>query len=245
MGVFSRCFFLARKIRRTEKRHKSAAFTRLEKNGTGSLAELSGFLKDPDRPVRVEAVNAIVRMGSTASLDPLVSATHDTDAEVRVRATDGIVNVYVPGYVANSGLSGYFTRGLRQVKSFFSTRNDKVIDDDVTVREDIGPAIAEEINFGDDMAPRSNAALAAGILRLRVAVPALVEALHAKDNDLIFESLVALQKIHDPSAGAGGRLSGSRPGRAHAGDGARDGGRFAAARRQRPMCGMHLEMRAI
>ncbi len=175
----------------------------LEKNGTGSLTELSGFLKDPDRPVRVEAVNAIVRVGSTASLDPLAFATHDMDPEVRVRATDGIVNVYVPGYVANSGLSGYFTRGLRQVKSFFSTRNDKVIDDDVKVREDIGPAIAEEVNFRDDMAARSNAALAAGILRLRVAVPALVEALHAKDNDLIFESLVALQKIHDPSAGGG------------------------------------------
>ena len=175
----------------------------LEKNGTSGLGELSGFLKDPDRPVRVEAVNAIVRIGSTASLDPLLAATRDTDAEVRVRATDGIVNVYVPGYVANSGLSGYVTRGLRQVKSFFSTRNDKVIDDDVRVREDVGPAIVEEVNFGDEMTPRSNAALAAGILRLRVAVPALSQALHAKDNDLIFESLVALQKIHDPSAGEG------------------------------------------
>jgi HEAT repeat protein len=175
----------------------------LEKIGTRGLAELSGFLKDPDRPVRVEAVNAIVALGSTASLDPLLSATHDTDAEVRVRATDGIVNVYVPGYVANSGLSGYVTRGLRQVKAFFSARNDKVIDDDVKVREDVGPAIAEEVNFGDELTPRSNAALAAGILRLKVAVPALLQALHAKDNDLIFESLVALQKIHDPSAGEG------------------------------------------
>ena len=175
----------------------------LEKYGTASLTELSGFLKDPDRPVRVEAVNVIVRVGSTASLDPLVAATHDTDPEVRVRSTDGIVNVYVPGYVANSGLSGYFTRGLRQAKSFFSTRNDKVIDDDVKVREDVGPAIAEEVNFGSYMPARSNAALAAGILRLRIAVPALVQALHAKDNDLIFESLVALEKIHDPSAGAG------------------------------------------
>jgi HEAT repeat protein len=175
----------------------------LEKNGTSGLSDLKGFLKDPDRPVRVEAVNAIVRVGSTASLDPLISATHDTDPEVRVRATDGIVNVYVPGYVASSGLSGYFTRGVRQVKSFFSSRNDKVIDDDVKVREDVGPAIAEEVNFGDEMAPRSNAALAAGILRLRAAMPALLQALHAKDNDLIFESLVALQKIHDPSAGEG------------------------------------------
>jgi HEAT repeat protein len=173
----------------------------LEKNGTGGLVELSGFLKDPDRPVRVAAVNAIVDVGSTASLDPLLAATHDSDAEVRVRATDGIVNVYVPGYVANTGLSGYFTRGLHQVKLFFSERNDKVIDDDVKVRDGVGPALAQEVNFGNEMTPRSNAALAAGILRLEPAVPALEQALHSKDNDLIFESLVALQKIHDPSAG--------------------------------------------
>jgi HEAT repeat protein len=175
----------------------------VEKSGTGGLTELSGFLKDPDKPVRVEAVNAIVRIGSKASLDPLILATRDMDAEVRVRATDGIVNVYVPGYVANSGLSGYVARGLRQVKSFFAARNDTVIDDDVKVREDVGPAIADEVNFGNEMTPRSNAALAAGILRLKAAVPALLQALHAKDNDLIFESLVALQKIHDPSAGEG------------------------------------------
>jgi HEAT repeat protein len=51
------------------------------------------------------------------------------------------------------------------------------------------------------MDARSNAALAAGILRDRLAVPALVQALHTKENDMIFESLVALQKIQDPAAG--------------------------------------------
>jgi HEAT repeat protein len=173
----------------------------LEKGGR--LNELAAFLKDPDRPVRVEAVKAIVKIGSTMSLDPLIAATRDTDAEVRVRATDGIVNVYVPGFLTEGGLSGSFTHGVRQIKAFFSARNDRVIDDDVAVREDVGPAIAEEVNFGNEMPPRSNAALAAGILRLKGAVPALLQALHAKDNDLIFESLVALQKIHDPSAGPG------------------------------------------
>jgi HEAT repeat protein len=32
-------------------------------------------------------------------------------------------------------------------------------------------------------------------------VQALVEALHSKDNQILFESLVALEKIHDPAAG--------------------------------------------
>ena len=40
-----------------------------------------------------------------------------------------------------------------------------------------------------------------GILRGRAAVPDLIEALHSKDDKLMYESLIALQKIRDPSAG--------------------------------------------
>ena len=172
----------------------------IEKGKTsGGIPELAAFLKDPDRAVRIEAIKAIVKIGTSQSIDPLITVTHDADSEVRVRATDGIVNFYVPGYVSNS----YFTRGVKEVKSFFSLRNDAIVDEDVTVRDDVSQAITEEINFGSDMPPRANAALAAGILRLRSAVPALLEALRSKDNDVIFESLIALQKIHDPSAGPG------------------------------------------
>jgi HEAT repeat protein len=175
----------------------------LEKAGPGGLKELSGFLQDHDRQVRIEAVKTIVKIGSSASLDPLIFATRDADSEVRVRATDGIVNVYLPGYVAESSLSGYITRGVRRVKSFFASSNDSVIDPDVNVRDDVAQAISQEINFGESSDACSNAALAAGILRLKIAVPALVQALRSKDNDLMFESLVALQKIHDPAAGPG------------------------------------------
>jgi HEAT repeat protein len=48
---------------------------------------------------------------------------------------------------------------------------------------------------------RSNAALAAGILRAGDTVPALESGLRSKDSDVIFECLIALQKIKDPSAG--------------------------------------------
>jgi HEAT repeat protein len=51
------------------------------------------------------------------------------------------------------------------------------------------------------MEGRANAARAAGILRDEAAVPALEQGLHGKDGDLIFECLVALQKIHATSAG--------------------------------------------
>ncbi len=162
------------------------------------MSELTAFSKDQDRVVRNEAVKAIVKLGGSASLSPLIDATRDSDPEVRARATDGIVNAYLPGYV-----SGYFTHAaVKQVKSWwFSTRNDSIIDEDVNVRPDAAQAIIDEVNTGDEMPVRANAALAAGVLRLKAALPALLQAVRAKDNDLIFESLVALQKIHDPSAG--------------------------------------------
>ena len=62
-------------------------------------------------------------------------------------------------------------------------------------------ALSDLVSGGASVDARANAALASGILRDRVAVPSLTQALHAKDDNLIFESLVALQKIRDESAG--------------------------------------------
>jgi HEAT repeat protein len=172
----------------------------LSKKGVTVIPMLAGYLHDPAREVRVEAVKAIVRIDTNSSLDPLVEATHDKDEDVQIRATDGLVNHYVPGYVAR-GLTGPLTRGVRGMKSFFSVRNDQVIDPTVQVRPDVAQAIADLVRQGASVNVRANAALAAGILRDRTAVPALVDALHGKDNDLLFESMVALQKIKDTSAG--------------------------------------------
>jgi HEAT repeat protein len=166
-----------------------------------AIPALTPSLSDPDSQVRIEAVKAIVKIGGEASLEPLVKATHDSDPEVRIRATDGIVNQYLPGYVLNNSLSGIFIKGTRQVKSFFSTRNDQVVDPDVKIRPDVAQALTQEIGDGPNMDPRTNAALASGILRCKEAVPALEQALSTINSDLIFESLIALQKIQDPSAG--------------------------------------------
>jgi len=57
------------------------------------------------------------------------------------------------------------------------------------------------VRGGGSMEARANAARAVGILRGKAAVPDLVEAAHTKNSDLIYESLVALQKIRDESAG--------------------------------------------
>lgn len=172
----------------------------LGKRGADAIPTLAGYLNDPDRDIRVEAVKAIIRIGGEPSLTPLAKATHDADGEVDIRATDGLVNFYLPGYVTRR-MTGPLTRGLRQAKAVFGTRNDQAIGPDVTVRPDVAQAIGGEISNSSNTDARTNAARAAGILRAAPAVPALTGSLRAHDSQLIFESLVALQKIKDPSAG--------------------------------------------
>jgi HEAT repeat protein len=173
----------------------------LGKKDVRAIPALAANLSDPNRDIRIEAVKAIVKIGTDQSLGPLVQATHDNDSEIQIRATDGLVNYYVPGYVSKGALTGMLTRGVRQVKSYFGVRNDQVIDPDVFVRPDVRDAIAALVSSGASSESRSNAARAAGILRDSAAVAALENSLHAQDSQLIIESLIALQKIHDPMAG--------------------------------------------
>ena len=166
-----------------------------------SLPQLIPYLSSADRDIRTEAVKAIVKIDTMRSVDPLITATHDNDAEIQIRAIDGLVNAYVPGYITRNSVTGYLTKGVRQLKSFFSDRNDVVVDPDVKVRSDVAAALSDKITGGNGMDVRSDAALAAGILRARESVPALEVGLRSKDTDVIFECLIALQKIKDPAAG--------------------------------------------
>jgi HEAT repeat protein len=50
------------------------------------------------------------------------------------------------------------------------------------------------------MEVRANAARAIGILRGKAAIPDLVEAIRTKDSSVLYESLIAMQKIRDESA---------------------------------------------
>ena len=179
-----------------------ARIRQLGKSNPGAIPTLTQYLTDPDTSIRVEAVQAIVKLDSAASLDPLIKAAHDNNAEVQIRATDGLVNFYLPGYVAK-GLTGPLTRGVRQVKSFFSSRNEQEIPPDIAIRQDVGQALSDQILHGASLDARANAARAAGILRAGPAVASLQQALRSKDTELILESLYALQKIGDRSAGSG------------------------------------------
>jgi HEAT repeat protein len=172
----------------------------LGKGGSEEISRIEPFLTDPDLDVRLEAVKAITDIGRQNSLTPLIKATSDNDAEVQIRATDGLVNFYVPGYV-KTGLTAPLRRMGTSIKSRFTETNDQIIDPYIQVRPEVIRALGRLVTGGASMESRANAARATGILRGHDALPDLEQALHSKDTPLIYECLVAIQKIRDPSAG--------------------------------------------
>jgi HEAT repeat protein len=170
------------------------------KGGSAALPRLTELLKDPNTDVRIEAVKQIGEIGTLRSLDPLILATRDNEPEVQIRATDGLVNFFLPGYV-QTGFAASLRRVGTNIKGKFTDTNDQAIDPFITVRPDVISALGALVRGGGAMEVRANAARAVGVLRGKDAVPDLLQALRSKDTDLLYESLVALQKIRDESAG--------------------------------------------
>jgi HEAT repeat protein len=109
------------------------------------------------------------------------------------------VNFYLPGYV-RTGLSASLRRVGTSIKGKFTDVNDQVIDAYVEVRPDVIEALGKLAHAGASIESRASAARALGILRGRAAVDDLVVAIRTKNSEVIYESLVALQKIRDQSA---------------------------------------------
>jgi HEAT repeat protein len=168
--------------------------------GSEIIPKLETYLADPDVDVRREAVKAIVDIGGERSLDPLVKATRDSDPEIQIRATDGLVNFYSPGYV-KTGLTASLRRAGSSIKAKFSDTNDLVIDPYIQPRPEVIAALGHVASGGASLDARANAARAVGILRGRQALPDLEQAARSKDSEVIYEALVAIEKIRDPSSG--------------------------------------------
>ncbi len=167
------------------------------KRGSAAIPQLTELLKNPNTDVRVEAVRQLT---GARALDALILATRDNEAEVQIQATDGLVNFYLPGYV-QTGFGSSIKRVGSSIKGRFTDTNDEVVDPYVTARPDAIAALGALVSGGGSMPARANAARAVGILRGKSAVPDLVLALRTKDTDVLYESLVAMQKIRDESAG--------------------------------------------
>jgi HEAT repeat protein len=168
--------------------------------GSEIIPKLDPYLSDPDVDVRREAVKAIVDIGTQRSLDSLIKATSDNDPEIQIRATDGLVNFYLPGYV-KTGLTASLRRAGSSIKSKLTDSNDLVVDPYIQARPEVIAALGRIASGGASLDARANAARAVGILRGRQALPDLEQALRSKDSDAIYEALVAIEKIRDPSSG--------------------------------------------
>jgi HEAT repeat protein len=171
----------------------------LAKTGSESIPRVEPYLSDPEVEVRAEAVKVMTDIGTSRSLDPLIAATRDNDPEVQIRAVDGLVNFYLPGYAKSSGLSNSIKRVGSAIKAKFTDTGDQVIEPYIQVRPEVIDALARLIRGGANMDSRADAARAAGVLRGRAALDDLVQALRSKDDQLIYESLMAIQKIRDPA----------------------------------------------
>ena len=169
------------------------------RQGSQGIPVLTSALQSQDLAVRVEAVRQLTLLGGKDSIAPLIQATRDSDAEVQIRATDGLVNFYLPGYV-KTGIGSTLRRVGSSIKGKF-TENEQIIDSFVMVRPDVITALGQLARGGAGMDSRANACRAVGILRGQAAVPDVIDALKSKDNDVMFEALIALQKIRDPQAG--------------------------------------------
>ncbi len=172
---------------------------KVAKQGPSALPELQHFLVNPDLKVRLEAVRAIVEIGGPRTIDALIGATHDNEAQVQIAAANGLVNVYLPGYV-RTGFGGPLRRVGSDIRSRFSDPDDQVIDPYIKVRADVVSALGRVAKNGSSLDSRAVAARALGVLRAKPAVPDLLDAIRSRDSDVLLETLIALEKIRDPAA---------------------------------------------
>jgi HEAT repeat protein len=170
------------------------------KQGQIAVPKVAEYLNSASVDTRIETVKQLTALGGKETIDPLIRATRDVDPEMQILATDGLVNYYLPGYV-KVGLGSTLVRAGLSIKSKFSDANDQIIDAFVIVRPEVIAALGQLARGGSSLDSRANACRAIGILRGRAALPDLIEALRSKDNNVMYESLAAIEKIADPSAG--------------------------------------------
>ncbi|MEP6962911.1 MAG: HEAT repeat domain-containing protein, partial [Acidobacteriota bacterium] len=182
-----------------EPKDRVKAVRDLIKQSPDAIAAITPYAEDISAEVRLETVKQLNLLGGPKTIPALITLSADRDAEIQIHATDGLINVFLPGYLKN-GVSRSTTRSGDQLKVKF-TDNLQVVDGYITVPPEVIAATTRALTTSTSMEVRANAARALGIFRAQAAVPQLGEALYSKADQLMFESLIAIQKIRDASAG--------------------------------------------
>lgn len=169
------------------------------RQGAGGIPLIAPYVEDRDAEVRWEAVKALAEIGGETSLDPLVKATRDSESDIQIRSSEGLVNHYLPGYL-KTGIGATFRKAGSSLKGRFTDTNTDAIDPSTVVRPDVIEALGKVARGGVSMEARALAARGIGVLRGRAALNDLYEALRTKEDAVLYEALIAIQKIRDPES---------------------------------------------
>src|SRR5437867_12394346 len=187
-------------LKSTDAKIRAKTARELGQSGDSSVVPaLVDALKDPDTKVRGEVVVALATLRQPPALEALTTVMKDPDADVRGLAIEGMVGYYT-GEAPSTGFSGFMKKNLEWAKSRFSPDTTHV-DPGITLDPKVVDALRE--GLADNASARIERELARGlgVLHAKAAVPDLVKAAHSGDVDLSRESLGALAKIGDTSAG--------------------------------------------
>ena len=169
-------------------------------DGFKHIAALAPLVEDPVAEVRNAAVVSLIQFRSPQAIEPLIAATRDEAPGIQALAVDGLVDFYYPEYVKFGRLGSLKTFAGR-LKGRFSAPSPVVIEPYVTVNPDAVRAIADTVVNGGNADVRANGARALGILRGGAGLAALQEGVRSRDSKIILESVYAIKKIADSSAG--------------------------------------------
>jgi len=165
-----------------------------------AIPALAGALSDPSEKVRREVVLALAQMHQPETLDALIKASQDTNEEICVLAVQSLVGYYT-GTVPSPGFSGFVKKNWRRAKEHFNPDTTR-IDPGLSVEPKVVAALDATLKSTRSNRASREAAKGLGILVARAAVPDLIKAAHSSDETLSLETLNALSKIEDRSAGA-------------------------------------------
>ncbi len=168
--------------------------------GPSEVALLAPLVQDEIEEVRGAVVVALIKMRLIEAQPYLIEATADLSPRVQALAVDGLVDFYVPEY-ANLGRMDSVQSFASALKGRFSKPTPLTVPAYVRVRSEVINAFAEVLVHGRSEQARANAARAIGIVKGHEAVEALLVGVRSRSPSVIFESVVALKKIEDPSVG--------------------------------------------
>jgi HEAT repeat protein len=164
-----------------------------------AIPALAEALSDPSEKVRREVILALAQFHEPETLDALIKATQDIDEESHVLAVQSLVGYYT-GTVPTPGFTGYIRKNWQRAKGHFNPDTTR-IDPGLLVDPRVITALDATLKDTRSNRAAREAAKGLGILVAQAAVPDLVKAAHSSDEILSLESLNALSKIKDKSAG--------------------------------------------